>query len=252
MEIVLRRLRPAKGMSSLLHRSLLAVLPLIIFALVRLNESQFTQLALILIILSKWRMFAVRPRFWPANIRANSIDLMVGISVVLFMTHSGSWLVQFMWAIAYGVWLIFIKPATSSFMIAIQAGIGQLFGLSALYLTWSDGPIYGLTLVTGMICYLVARHFFEAFEESYSRLLSYLWGYFGASLAWLLGHWLLFYGDFAQPTVLLTVIGYGVGAIYHWDHQDKLTKKIERQFILVMIAIILIVLIFSDWGSKVV
>lgn len=252
MEIVLRRLKPTRGMSALVHNSLLTALPLIIFALVRLNENEFTQLALILIVLSKWRMFAVRPRFWPANIRANSVDLMVGLSVVLFMTHSFSVIMQFGWAVAYGIWLIYIKPATSSLMISIQAGIGQLSALSALYLTWADGPIYGLTLLTGAICYLAARHFYEAFDESYSRLLSYLWGYFGAALAWLLGHWLLYYGVFSQPTILLTAIGYGIGAIYYWDHKEKLTKGIQRQFLIVMLAIVLIILVFSDWGSKVV
>lgn len=252
MEIILRRLKPVKGFSSVFHNSLLAALPLIIFILVRLNESEFTQLALILVVLSKWRMFAVRPRFWLANIRANAVDLMVGLSIVLFMTHSYSALVQFGWAIAYGVWLIYLKPATSSLMISLQAGIGQLCALSALYLVWANGPIYGLTLMTGLICYLAARHFYDAFEEGYSRLLSYLWGYFGAGLAWLLGHWLLFYGIFAQPTVLLTSIGYGIAAIYYWDHKDKLTKVLRRQFVIVMIAIVLIVLIFSDWGSKIV
>ncbi len=235
-----------------MHNSLLAALPLIIFALVRLNESQFTQLALILIVLSKWRMFAVRPRFWPANIRANAVDLMVGLSVVLFMTHSLSPWVQLGWAVAYGAWLIYLKPKTSTLMISIQAGIAQLSALSALYLAWANGPTYGLTLATGLICYLSARHFYDAFDESYSRLLSYLWAYFGAALAWILSHWLLFYGVFAQPTILLTTIGYGVGAIYYWDHNEKLNKNIQRQFILIMGLIVLIVLIFSDWGSKVV
>ena len=137
-------------------------------------------------------------------------------------------------------------------IILLAIGIGQLCGLSALFLSWADGPTYGITIITGLICYLAARHFYDAFDESYSRLLSYLWGYFGASLAWLLSHWLLFYGIFAQPTVLLTSIGYGVGAIYYWDHNDKLTKNLQRQFVLIMTLIVLIVLIFSDWGSKVV
>ncbi|MCL4358046.1 hypothetical protein M1512_04120 [Patescibacteria group bacterium] len=252
MDDVLRRLKPTRGFSSLAHNSLLLALPLIIFALVRLNESQFTQLAIALVVLSKWRMFAVRPRFWPANIRANAVDLMVGISIVLFMTHSGSAWVQFGWAIAYGFWLIYLKPATSSLMISLQAGIGQLCGLSALYLAWAGGPLYGLMILTGLICYLAARHFFDAFDESYSRLLSYLWGYFSAALVWILGHWLLYYGVFAQPTVILAAIGYGVGAVYYWDHYDKLSISLRRQLIAVMLIILLVVIIFSDWGSKVV
>jgi len=252
MEIILRRLKPAKGFSSIFHNSLLAALPLIIFILVRLNDNEFTQLALILVVLSKWRMFAVRPRFWLANIRANSIDLMVGLSIVLFMTHSYSAIIQFAWAVAYGLWLIYLKPATSSLMISLQAGIGQLCALSALFLVWADGPLYGLTLMTGLICYLSARHFYDAFEEGYSRLYSYLWGYFGAGLAWLFSHWLLFYGAFAQPTVILAAIGYGVACIYYFEHIGKLNKSLKRQFVFLMVAIVLIILIFSDWGSKIV
>jgi hypothetical protein len=246
---VLTRIKPAKGFASLLHYGLLVLLPLIVFALVRLG---FVQLALIVIVLSKWRMLAVRPRFWPANVRANAVDLMVGVSVVVFMTHAGGAASQFLWAIAYGGWLIGIKPATTSFMHTVQAGIGQLAALMALYVAWGDGPLYGLTLLTGLICYLAARHFFDSFDETYSRLLSYLWGYFGAALAWLLGHWLLYYSVLAQPTLLLSALGYGLAALYYFDHNNRLSSGLRRQFVFIMLAIILVVLVFSDWGNKVV
>ncbi len=249
---VLKRFKPTKGFAVLVHNSLRAILPLIIFVLVRLNENEFTQIAIILVLLSKWRMFAVRPRFWAANLRANAVDLMVGVSVILFMTHSSSFIEQFGWALAYGVWLIYLKPATSSMMMSIQAGIGQLCALSSLYVAWGDGPLVGLTLVTGIICYLAARHFYDAFDESYSRLLSYLWGYFGAALAWLLSHWLLFYGPVSQPVVFLTTLGYGVGVLYYWDHNKKPTKNLQRQIIAIMLIIVLIVIIFSDWSGKLV
>lgn len=252
MKLLPRKLSRVINPAVIFHNLLLAILPLLIFALVRLNETQFTQLALILIVLSKWRMFAVRPRFWPANIRANAVDLMVGVSIVIFMTHSYSALIQFSWAVVYGLWLIVIKPATSSLMISLQAGIAQLAALSALYLSWANGPIYGLTLITGIICYLAARHFYDAFDESYSRFLSYLWGYLGAALAWVLSHWLLFYGNFAQLTVLLTIIGYGIGAVYYFDHKEKLNKNLQKEFVAMMIGIVLIILIFSNWGSKIV
>ena len=48
-------------------------------------EVQSPWLALALVIASKWRALAVRPRFWLANIVANMIDLTVGISVVMLM-----------------------------------------------------------------------------------------------------------------------------------------------------------------------
>ena len=135
-------------------------------------------------------------------------------------------------------------------MTSLQAGIGQLFGLSALYLTWASGPLAGLTLFTGLICFLAARHFFDSFNEPYARLLSFTWGYFGAAMAWLLGHWLLFYQIVSQPTLLLSALGYGLAALYYLDHHSRLNKSLQRQFVFVMIAVVLVVLTFSDWGDK--
>lgn len=249
MRLLLYKLRPTNGISYLLHLSLLIILPLAVYVLVHLG---FVQLALSVIVLSKWRMFAVRPRFWPANIRANAVDLMVGLSIVLFMSHSGNMLLQLAWAALYAVWLIVVKPASGLLMTSLQAFIGQLCGLMALYLVWAAGPLYGLTLATGIICFLAARHFLDSFEEPYARLLAYFWAYFGAALAWLLSHWLLFYRVVAQPTLLLSTVGYGLAVLYYLDHHDRLSRSVRRQFIFIMVAIVLVVLTFSDWGDKVV
>src|SRR6201986_1186846 len=109
MRPLLRKLKPTNGVSSVLHLGLVLVLPVLVFILVRLN---FSVPALIVIVLSKWRMFAVRPRFWPANIRANAVDLMVGLSAVLFISHFDSLGVQLMWVVLYAVWLVAVKPGT--------------------------------------------------------------------------------------------------------------------------------------------
>lgn len=242
-------IKPANGFSHLLHLALQLLLPIVVFVFVRLG---FIQLALSIIVLSKWRMFAVRPRFWPANIRANSVDIIVGLSIVLFMSHSSAVALQLGWASIYAVWLVFIKPASGILMSSIQALIAQLAGLSAIYLVWSSAPTITLTLATGLVCFLSARHFLDSFDEPYARMLAYFWGYFGAALAWLLSHWLLFYGFVAQPTLLLCTIGYGLAVIYYLDHHDRLSTGLRRQFIFIMLAIILVVLAFSDWGDKVV
>ncbi len=85
MRPLVAKIKPATGFAHFFYLGLLVLLPLIVFVLVRLG---FVQLAIIVVILSKWRMFAVRPRFWAANVRANSVDLLVGIPIVLFMSHS--------------------------------------------------------------------------------------------------------------------------------------------------------------------
>jgi hypothetical protein len=249
MRALISKIKPASGFSYLLHLGLLVLLPAAVFILVRI---QFTQLAFSIVLLSKWRMLAVRPRFWPAILRANAVDLMVGLSIVIFMTHSGSMLWQLIWAVAYGIWLVVIKPSSWTPMVSIQAGIGQLCGLMALFVAGASGPLYGLVFATGLICYLAARHFFDSYEEGYAKLLSYLWGYFGAALMWVLGHWLLFYGIIAQPTLLLSVLGYGLAVLYAFDHHDKLSVMIRRQIIFIMFAVVVVVLAVSDWGSKVV
>jgi hypothetical protein len=240
---------PASGFSYFFHLLLQVLLPFALFVLVRIH---FVQLAFILIVLSKWRMFAVRPRFWAANIRANSVDMLVGFSILTLMLQTDSIMWQGAWAVAFAAWLIIIKPRTTLFMTAVQAGVAYLLALSALYKAWSSGPLVGLVLATGIISYLVARHFFDNFEEPYVKMLSYLWGYFGAALIWVLGHWLLFYGPIAQPTVLLVTIGYGLAALYYLDHFDKLSPVLRRQFLFVMLAIVVIVLSLSNWGNKIV
>jgi len=243
------KIKPTSGFSHVFHIALLIVLPIAVFVLVRLG---FIQLALSMIVLSKWRMFAVRPRFWPANIRANSVDLIVGLSIVLFMSHSSNIPLQLFWTTLYALWLIFIKPASGIMMASVQAFIAQLCGLTAIYLVWPAASIYVLTLTTGLVCFLSARHFLDSFDEPYARMLAYFWGYFGAALSWLLSHWLLFYGLIAQVTLLLSTIGYGMAVLYYLDHNDRLSKGMRRQFIFIMIAIVLVVLAFSDWGDKVV
>lgn len=242
-------MKPTSGVAHALHLVLVIILPLIVFILVRLD---FVQLALSVVVLSKWRMFAVRPRFWAANVRANAIDLMVGLSAVLFMAQSGSLLVQLMWGFAYAAWLIVLKPRSDTPAVTAQAFVGQVAALSALYLVWPDAPVAVLALLTGLVCFLSARHFLDVFNEPYARMLAYLWGYFGAALAWLLSHWLLYYGWVAQPTLLLSALGYGLAALYYLDHHNRLSKATQRQFIFIMIAIVVVVIAFSDWGDKVV
>lgn len=243
------RFKPDKGYTQLVHFSVAIILPVLVLILV---NNSFMILALILIVLSKWRIFSVRPRFWLANIRANMVDLFVGLSFLAFIIDTSSLGVQIVWMILYATWLAFVKPGSKPLMVAAQAGLGLLAGLSALLLYWGTAPTYWLALASGVICYFTARHFLNSFDEPYVDLLSYTWGYFGAALMWVLAHWLLFYGSLAQPTVLLVAIAYGLGALYYLDHYDKLTRLLRQQFIFIMLAIIVIVLTLSNWGDKVV
>ncbi len=241
------KIRPVNGFSHLLHIVLTILLPIVIFILVRIH---FVEIAIAVLLLSKWRMFAVRPRHWLANIRANAVDLLVGISIIVFMSHTDAQIVQAIWATVYALWLILLKPSATLLGVSLQALVGQTFGLMAIFLAWPSSPLYVLVAAAWAVCNVSARHFFTSFDEPYTRFLTDLWAFFGAALVWVLGHWLLFYGVIAQPTLLLTVIGFGLATLYYLDRTDRLSDLLRRQFIFIMIAIIIVVLVFSDWGDK--
>lgn len=252
MRPLVDKIKPTKGFSVVWHVALVLLLPLMLFVLARLGE-QFVWVSFALILLSKWRMFAMRPRFWPAIIRANSVDLLVGIATVIFLQHSGAntWL-QLLWTAGYAAWLLLLKPGNTVLMISLQAFVAQLVSLMALFLALPNAASFWLILLTGLICFASARHFFDAFEEPYSKMLAYLWAYFGAALVWILSHWLLFYGVVSQPALILTTVGYGLAVLYYLDHHGKLSSAIWRQFVFIMVAIIVVIIYFSDWGDKVV
>lgn len=253
-----RKIKPASGFSSVLHMLYQIALPVIILLLARLQIGLW--LPILVIMLSKWRIFAVRTRFWPANLRANSVDIMVGISLVLFMYQSESFGLQIFWAAIYAFWLLFVKPRSGMLFVSLQAAIGQLCGLTALFvatgqstglqfgpLDWATVPTGFLVIMTGLICYLAARHFFDSFNEPYARMLSYVWGYFGAALLWVLGHMLVVYpkpdGLVAMPTLLLSAIGYSLAAIYYLEHFDRLSTLLKREMLYLGGAIVIILLI---------
>ena len=71
--VALRRSRNA--FSSLLHVVLNAALAVISIYITWITGSPL--IGILLVILSKWRMLAVRPRYWELNIKSNLVDLIV-------------------------------------------------------------------------------------------------------------------------------------------------------------------------------
>lgn len=251
MKPLVDKVRPTSGYARIVHILLNGILPVIVYALVRID---LVPLAFTLVLLSKWRMLAVKPRFWLAHIRTNSIDIIVSLSFLAFITATDAVSWQVLWTLLFMVWLVVIKPGTQTLVVGVQAIIGFSLGLIALFMVADRWPLLFLVAGTGIICYAAAHHFFDAFEEKYTRLLSFMWAWFGAGVAWVLGHWLLFYGNnlIAQPALLLVAMGYGLAALYYLDHYDRLTSSLTRQFVFIMVAITAIILTFSDWGDKIV
>lgn len=249
MKRVTDKIKPVSGFSHIFHLLLTVVLPLTVYVLIRLN---LVPLAIILVVLSKWRIVSVRPRYWLPLIRANAVDLIVGIATIIFMVNTSSALIQLIWAVAYAMWLVLIKPSSSIFGISVQAFVAFLYGLIAVYLEWGGSTVAILMIMTWLVCYSVARHFFSSFNETHAAFLSNAWALFGAALSWVLSFWLLYYQAFSQVTLLLIVLGFGLATLYYLEQTDRLSTLLRRQIVFVMIAVVIITLVFSDWGDKII
>ena len=128
-------------------------------------------LGLILVIMSKWRVFAVRPRYLWTNIKANLLDFIVGASIILLTYFSGTTIlpVDFILAAFYCAWLIFIKPLTSETANLIQSLVAVFLGTStAVIMSSSLDPIV-MVVLAFIIGYSASRHVLaQSNDEDYA------------------------------------------------------------------------------------
>jgi hypothetical protein len=241
------KLKPESGISHALHFLLSAWLPIMLLGLVRLN---FAILAAVLVLLAKWRMVAIKPRYWLPNIRANLVDIFIGLSAVAFIAGTNSIYTQALWTVLYIIWLVWLKPKSKPVAVMAQALAAQAIGLIAFYRAFPDNSLLFSLVVTWLVCYASARHFLGAFDEPMTRTIANIWAWFGAAMAWILGHWVIEYLFLPQIALVLTVLGYGLATIYYLDQKEKLKAVLFRQLIIVMGLLLLIIIVFSDWQDK--
>lgn len=247
---VIKKVKPKHGFAHFFHLGLVSVVPLLAYIFIRLD---FFGLAASIVLLSKWRMLAVKPRHWIAHIRTNAVDIIVSLALISFMIVSDDsrWL-QLGWLVAFEIWVLVIKPKTSAFMVSIQALIAQCLGMVAIFLAYDDAPTAVYVLLTFVVSYFSARHFFNVYDEPNGVQYSWMWGFFASALVWILSHWLLYYKNVAQPAVILSVLGYGLAGLYYLHEHDKLTMLVRRQIIFVVFALVFVMIAFANWGEGIV
>jgi hypothetical protein len=231
--------------SSVAHTILNVVLPLVVLGMVNLG---LNELALGLVLLSKWRIFAVQPRHWLANMRSNSIDLIVNLSTLAFMFDASTFTVQAAWTAWYVVWLLVIKPRSDTVSVAIQATAGLFLGLSAIFLYYELSEVVVL-LAVWLIATSTARHFLSSYEEPYTRVYAYIWGLFVLQLAWVLYNWTLAYFVVPQLALIVGVIGYTLASLYDQSKKETISPKIIRQHLILATAILAVIVVMADWSG---
>lgn len=228
-----------------------ALLPIVLVLLVRNFDSPLP--AVVLILLGKWRVFALRPRFWLVNIRANVIDLLVGLSIVSLIYLSMSVpVVQYALAIIYGAWLLYLKPRSNLHSVLLQAGVAQFLALTVLFSLSIiiNEPL--LVIGCWVIGYFSARHVMNVHEEEYIEFISAAWGLFLAELGWLLYHWTLVYDiglpiKLPQISLLSLVISFVAVRLYKASKENRLNDGALRVTTIFSIILIAAILVFTRW-----
>ena len=176
--------------------------------------------ALGLVLLSKWRIFAVRSRYWAANIRANLVDVIVGISMVIFLyAASGDLPSQIGLTALYIAWLLFLKPKSKRAYVAAQAMTGLVFGIGAIIQTSPILPAFVVVLLSWLVGYAASRHILSVQHESHINFLSLVWGFVVAEIMWLTYHWTIGYLvgsslQLSQVVVILAALSFLAERVY--------------------------------------
>lgn len=239
--------------SEVLYLASNALLPLVILVLV--NSFDPPYLALVVVLLSKWRIFAVRPRFWWVSLKANLVDLMVGVSVVgLLFLASSSFPLQLLITVLYVAWLLALKPKSTAHGVMAQSGIAQFVAFVVLFNFSAIAPEFIIVLGSWVVGYVAARHMVSNYEEPYVELWASLWGLFAAELGWLLFHWTAAYSvgwsiEIPQIALIMLVLGFSVARLYHMRKHDILTPGTLRGTSLFTVGMLAIILIFTPWDA---
>lgn len=191
-------------------------------------------LGIILVLMSKWRVFAVRSRYIWINIKSNLVDLIVGLSVVLLSFYAGSSLmpVHILLMVVYVAWLLFIKPMSSEKANLAQSLIAVFLGISASTMMTAGLDAIFAVLLAFLIGYAASRHVLVQTETDNFVLTTLVSGLVFAEIAWLCHSWAIIYSfgesgiRIPQTAIILTIFAF----VYNYARQAVVRYQEDFRF----------------------
>ena len=214
-------------------------------------------IGLILVFISKWRMFAVRPRYWELNLKSNLVDLIVGCSFIIIAYCSGQAIlpIHFIVAFLYSIWLIIIKPKSTEYATNIQSLWAVFFGMTALTLISASAVSINMVIGGFVIGYAAARHVLIQGEEKNYEIVYLAGGIILAEIAWLCHSWLIVY-SFAGTGIIipqLSIISVIVSFLFGYAYKSIANNggkinwsELRMPTVFLALLIIVIVIFFSQ------
>lgn len=252
MEFLRSSKRRRSSISEIIYVLLNVALAAAVLGMVLVIQSPLPAIGLVL--LSKWRVLAVRPRYWGANIQANLVDLIVSISIVTLMAvASGALLTQIILAVLYAVWLLLIKPRSKRSFMAVQAGLAIFLGVETLFSISFGWPSWAVVAGMWLIGYAASRHMMESYEEAHKSFYSLIGGLLFAQLGWLFYHWTFAYTipganlAIAQGAIICLALGFFAHKLYDTTyHQQKVRTSDMVLPALLSGSIVIVLLVFFN------
>jgi hypothetical protein len=222
---LLKIVRRRSFQSEVVYTALNVALAIAVVLLIRATESPWPSVGLVL--LSKWRVLAVRPRYWFVNVQANLVDYIVSISAVILLY--GTYLsnaqpneklfILGLLTLLYISWLLFLKPRSKRIYVAMQAGVALFAGFGALFTFSYALPASAVVLITWLIGYATARHVLSSYDETHILFLSLIWGVVLAEIGWLAYHWTVAYTPLGIQSIIFPRVALSVFCIGFITHR---------------------------------
>lgn len=263
----LKLVRRRSFVSEVIYMTLNIVFAIAVLLVIRYTES--IPLALLLVFLSKWRVLAVRPRYWFVNLRSNLVDIIVSLGVVVHlytihlagMDESYKLLLMVILTILHIAWLLFLKPRSSRPMVALQAGIATALGVSALFTISFSWPVSIVVLGMWLIGYGTAHHVLNTYDdETHTLFIGLAWGLVMAEIGWVAYHWAIAYSLpfitsllLPQVAIIATLVCFVAYKAYDsFYHHGKIrSADILLPLLLTLSIIAVLVLVFNRVGTAI-
>ena len=226
----------------------------------------FLILALAVVVLSKWRIFAVKVRFWIPNLLSALVDFIFSAGMVVLLwqaVNEGVIWLQVVLVLLYAAWLIVLKPMTKELPVLLQAGISQFIGITALFVLVAHlssitsfqpfSAAFAMFLAvfgSFVIAFAAARHILMLNEEPQHSVLAATYGLVASELAFMAYHWSIIYGFSAlqipEIAIILTIFGVIIERIYTSFRSNKGQVKSSDVLAVILFgaALLVVLLIF--------
>lgn len=250
---------------SFFHLLFNIILAVIVWLSIVITKSPL--IAIILIMASKWRTFAVRPRFWAVNIKSNLVDLIFSLSIAILMyaiAYSNAYvnvtnnsILQICFVVIYILWLTFIKPRSDELFMKIQALLSVFFGFTTIFTVGYNWGELIIVIASFIVGYASLRHILSINSSKDIEILSLFWGLIIAEISWFSNFLVIAYPiqisnifNFAIPQVSIIVSALSFTAFEFFlpkkDNKEKKFSDILPAVIFSTVLILMLLIFFSS------